>query len=57
MNYQNVELTIKDAATFSGFLKANGITYETSQADNLIHFEVLVSDATATACNDFLAQL
>ena len=48
------ELNKKDAEKFRTFCKGKSIKYEASEADNLIHFEVYVSQLEERDCNDFL---
>lgn len=53
----NVELQRETAKRFRGFLRDIHVRFETSKADNLIHFEVLVTNAEAREVNKFLEQL
>lgn len=52
--YKNVELSKNDAEELKVFLKKSKIKFETSQADNLIHFEILVNQFEEKAINNFL---
>ena len=53
----NVELIKEDAGRFKEYCRDMHLPYETSEADNLIHFEVNVSPLEERKCNDFLSQL
>lgn len=55
--YKNVELSKNDAEELKVFLKKTKIKFETSQADNLIHFEILVNQFEEKAINNFLDTL
>lgn len=55
--YKNVELSKNDAEELKVFLKKSKIKFETSQADNLIHFEILVNQFEEKAINNFLDTL
>lgn len=55
--YKNVELNKNDADKLSVFLKDNKIKFETSGADNLIHFEILVNRFEEVKINEFLKNL
>ena len=41
--YKNVELDKNDAEKLKTFLKSNKMKFETSECENLIHFECLVN--------------
>lgn len=51
MRWYNTELAPEIAVGFKSFLKERHFSYETSQADNLIHFEVLLSPDDVEECN------
>jgi len=55
--YKNVELSKNDAEELKVFLKKSKIKFETSQVDNLIHFEILVNQFEEKAINNFLDTL
>lgn len=53
----NVELTKDDATRFRNFCKGYGVKFETSQAGNLVHFEVLCDLYDLKTLDSFLADL
>lgn len=55
--YKNVELSKRDAEQLKVFLKNNKIKFETSGAENLIHFEILVNQFEEKKINDFIDTL
>lgn len=50
----NTEVTKKEAEILKEFLDENDIEYETSEAYDLIHFEINVSEYEKNAVNDFI---
>lgn len=56
-SYRNCEINVIEAEVLRIFLKNEKIKYEASQADNLIHFEILCDDDEAHRINDFLDTL
>ena len=54
MKWMNVELSKEDSDLLKGYLKANGIRYEASEADNLIHFEIYADSEWERMINQFL---
>jgi hypothetical protein len=50
----NTEVTKKEAEMLREFLNENDIEYETSEAYDLIHFEINVNDYEKNAVNDFI---
>lgn len=50
----NTEVTTKEAEILKDFLDENDIEYETSEAYDLIHFEINVNDYERNAVNDFI---
>lgn len=55
--YKNVELSKSDSNKLKEFLKNNKIKFETSGADNLVHFEILVNKFEEIKINEFLETL
>ena len=57
MKWYNVELKRVDADGLKRVLKDNGVKYETSQADAMIHFEILLNESSKEyeTINDFLS--
>lgn len=55
--YKNVELSKTEAEQLKVFLKNNKIKFETSGADNLVHFEILVNQFEEKKINEFLETL
>lgn len=55
--YKNVELSQNDAEELKAFLKNNKIKFETSGAENLVHFEILVNQFEEKKINEFLDTL
>lgn len=55
--YKNVELSKSDAEQLKVFLKNNKIKFETSGAENLVHFEILVNKFEEKKINDFIDTL
>ena len=52
--YKNVELSKVEAEELKVFLKSNKIKFETSGAENLVHFEILVNQFEEKKINDFI---
>ena len=52
--YKNVELSKGEAEELKVFLKNNKIKFETSGAENLVHFEILVNKFEEKKINDFI---
>lgn len=50
----NIEVTTEEAEMLKDFLDENDIEYETSEAYDLIHFEINVNDYERNAINDFI---
>lgn len=50
----NTELTKEEAEMLKDFLNENDIEYETSEAYNLIHFEINVNEYEKEAINGFI---
>ena len=50
----NTEVTKEEAEMLKEFLDENDIEYETSEAYDLIHFEINVNDYERNAINDFI---
>lgn len=50
----NTEVTKEEAEMLKDFLDENDIEYETSEAYDLIHFEINVNDYERNAINDFI---
>ncbi len=50
----NTEVTTEEAEMLKDFLDENDIEYETSEAYDLIHFEINVNDYERNAINDFI---
>lgn len=50
----NTEVTTEEAEMLKEFLDENDIEYETSEAYDLIHFEINVNDYERNAINDFI---
>ena len=57
MVWKNIELGKENAKLLRIFLSSQGIRYETSSAYNLVHFEILVDEATESRINEFLEVL
>lgn len=55
--YKNVELSKDDSNKLRAFLVENKIKFETSGADNLVHFEILVNSLEEKKINNFLDTL
>lgn len=55
--YKNVELSKDDSSKLREFLIDNKIKFETSGADNLVHFEILVNSIEERKINNFLDTL
>lgn len=55
--YKNVELSKDDSNKLRAFLVENKIKFETSGADNLVHFEILVNSIEERKINNFLDTL
>jgi len=55
--YKNVELDKNDAEKLKTFLKLNKMKFETSECENLIHFECLVNKFEEIKINEFLDTL
>ena len=55
--YMNVELEPHEADSLRAYLRGFGIAYETSQAGNLIHFEVLTDEVDRYFIDRFLEVL
>lgn len=55
--YKNVELPKSDSDKLKEFLNNNKIKYETSEAYNLIHFEILVNQFEEKSINEFLENI
>lgn len=55
--WKNVELPKADADKLRSFLKRADIKFETSEADNLIHFEAYINDFETEVVNEFLDRL
>lgn len=53
----NIELPRETAKRFRGFLRDIHVNFETSEAGNLIHFEVLVTRTEEREINKFLDTL
>lgn len=51
MTYYSTELEKQTANTFRRILKELGFTFETSEAGNLIHFEVLCTPVEVNQLN------
>lgn len=50
----NTEVTVEEAEMLKDFLNENDIEYETSEAYNLIHFEINVDEYEKDAINSFI---
>ena len=50
----NTEVTTEEAEMLKDFLDENDIEYETSEAYDLIHFEINVNEYEKDAINDFI---
>ena len=57
MKYYNIELTPMRSTILKQFLHDNRITFESSGAGNLVHFEIYASKNQATMINSFLDTL
>ena len=57
MKYYNVELTPLCSGELKQFLHDAGITFETSGAGDLVHFEISASEKQAVMINSFLDTL
>ena len=55
--WARTQLSREDAKRFKEYCRDMHLQYEASEADNLIHFEVYVSQREEQACNDFLSKL
>lgn len=49
-----VDIEKETAPQFKRFLFEKGIRYESSENENLIHFEVFVNKEEISICNDFI---
>ena len=56
LRWKSVELPKETAGRFREFCRDNHVTYETSEAGCLIHFEVLVSSEMEATANKFLSE-
>ena len=54
MKWYNIELNKVDTDDLRMILKEYGVKYETSQVDNLTHFEIYTDSVYASAINDCL---
>lgn len=50
----NTEVTVEEAEMLKDFLDENDIEYETSEAYDLIHFEINVNEYEKDAINCFI---
>lgn len=50
----NTEVTVEEAEMLKDFLDENDIEYETSEAYDLIHFEINVNEYEKDAINYFI---
>jgi hypothetical protein len=50
----NTEVTVEEAEMLKDFLNENDIEYETSEAYDLIHFEINVNEYEKDAINCFI---
>lgn len=50
----NTEVTVEEAEILKDFLDENDIEYETSEAYDLIHFEINVNEYEKDAINCFI---
>lgn len=57
MRYYNIELARPEADLLKAFLLDNKITFETSGAGALVHFEVLLDNDNYMSCSNFLDTL
>jgi hypothetical protein len=57
MKYYNIELWLFPAQELYKYLKDHNFTFETSEAENLTHFEILANPNQAQAINNFLDTL
>lgn len=55
--YYNVELQKEEADKLKDFLIEMGIYFEASSADNLIHFEMYMSDFEYDCVDNFLMNM
>lgn len=55
--WRNVELYSYDAAELKRKLRDMGVQYETSEADDLIHFEINCTETEAREIDGFLMNL
>lgn len=55
--YKNVDLDKNDAEKLKTLLKLNKMKFETSECENLIHFECLVNKFEEIKINEFLDTL
>lgn len=56
-NWRNVELKGTDVGRFAEYCRDMHLNYETSEAGEYIHFEVLVSEEELEKANEFLSSL
>lgn len=52
--WHNVELSQQEAGEFKKYLRDNNIKFETSGAEDLVHFEVFVNTDEMESCDIFL---
>lgn len=57
MKYYNIELSPLASVDLKLFLHAAGITFETSGAGDLVHFEILASQDQKIMINSFIDTL
>lgn len=57
MKYYNIELTPLSSVDLKQFLHAAGITFETSGAGDLVHFEIYATQDQKNMINSFLDTL
>lgn len=57
MKYYNIELSPLAAVDLKQFLHDNKIMFESSGADNLVHFEIYASKNQVNMINSFLDTL
>lgn len=55
--WKNVELKKSVSGRFKEYCRDMHLKYETSEAGEYIHFEVLVSDEELSKANEFLSNL
>ena len=54
MKWYNIELNNNESEDLKMILNQYNVKYETSQADNMTHFEIYTDKTTASAINDCL---